>query len=74
MQMANDLCYGTHEQILSTGKFLDNSNIDELINILEVSREVIFENSGDDKLYFATNYLVDFIQMVLFMRSLKIRS
>jgi len=70
-KMALDLIYGTDEVKKATAKILVQTDVDEMVNILEVSREVIFENSGDEKLSFATNCLIDFIQLTLGMRAMK---
>lgn len=69
--MALDLMYGTNEQKRTTAKILDQSDIYEIENILEVSREVIFDNSGDEKLSFATSCLIDYIYSVLAIRAMK---
>ena len=63
-KMALELMYGNEEQKTETAK---------IENILEVSREVIFENSGDAKLSFATSCLIEYIYMTLAMRSMKNR-
>ncbi len=70
-KMALDLMYGTNEQKRTTAKILDQSDIYEIENILEVSREVIFDNSGDEKLSFATSCLIDYIYSVLAIRAMK---
>jgi len=70
-KMALDLIYGTDEVKKATAKILVQTDVDEMVNILEVSREVIFENSGDEKLSFATTCLIDFIQLTLGMRAMK---
>ena len=50
MQMAMELIYGTDEQKATTAHILMGTDVDEIVNILEVSREVVFENSSDEKL------------------------
>ena len=72
-KMALDLIYGTDKIKKATAKILEGTDIDEMVNILEVSREVIFDNSGDKKLSFATNCLIDFIQLTLGIRAMKNR-
>jgi hypothetical protein len=70
-KMAMELLYGTPEQKKVTAEILVGTDIDEIVNILEVSREVIFENSGDQKLAFATSCMIDFIYQILAMRTMK---
>ena len=70
-KMALDLMYGTKEEKRTTTKILDETDIDEIENILEVSREVIFDNSGDEKLSFATTCLIDYIYSILAIRAMK---
>jgi len=70
-KMALDLIYGTDDQKHAITNELNKIGIDEIENILEVSREVIFDNSGDDRLSFATNCLIDYIYMTLAMKAMK---
>lgn len=70
-KMAMELIYGTKEQKKEQAQILMLTNIDELENILEVSREVVFDNSGDDRLSFATNCLIDFIYLRIVMKGMK---
>jgi len=69
--MALDLIYGTDEEKRATAKILQNTDIDEMENILEVSREVAFDNTGDERLLFATTCLIDYIYLTLAMRTMK---
>lgn len=71
MKMANDLCYGDKNTKALIGKLITETDPDEMINILETCREIIFENSGDDKLTYATNHLVDFVQVNLAIMAMK---
>jgi len=71
MRMATDLCYGDKDTKIQVGKTIINTDPDEMINILETCREVIFDNSGDDKLTYATNHLVDFVQVNLAIKAMK---
>lgn len=70
-KMALDLFYGTDEQKRTIAKMLRDADIDEMENILEVSREVAFDNTGDDKLLFATTCLIEYIYVTLGMRAMK---
>jgi len=70
-KMALDLIYGTKEQKTTTAKILDETDIDEMENILEVSREVIFDNSGDVRLSFATACLIEYIYSIVAIRVMK---
>jgi len=70
-KMAMELIYGTDEQKKITAEILMGSDIDEIVNVLEVSREVVFENSGDEKLSFATTCMIDFIYQILAIRRMK---
>ena len=72
-KMAMQLFFGTDEEKKSTGKMLNEYHIDEMENILEVSREVAFDNSGDEKLSFAINSLIDYIYLTLTIRGMKNR-
>lgn len=71
MKMANDLSFGDKNTKALTGKLITETDPEEMINILETCREIIFENSGDDKLTYATNLLVDFIQVNLAIMAMK---
>jgi len=71
MQMANDLCYGDKDTKALVGRSITDTDPDEMINILETCREIIFDNSGDDKLTYATSHLVDFVQVNLAIRAMK---
>ncbi len=71
MKMANDLSFGDKNTKALIGKLITESDSDEMINILETCREIIFENSGDDKLTYATNHLVDFVQVSLAIMAMK---
>ena len=71
MKMANDLSYGDKDTKAFTGNLISKSDPDEMINILETCREIIFDNSGDDKLTYATNQLVDFVQVNLALMAMK---
>jgi len=62
-KMAMDLSYGSFEQKKEVTDLVRRSDSEELVNILEVSREVGFDNSGDDKLFKAIEDLIVFIQM-----------
>ncbi len=70
-KMAMELLYGTPEQKKVTAEILMATDIDEIVNILEVSREVVFENSGDERLSFATTCMIDFIYQILALRTMK---
>lgn len=70
-KMALDLFYGTDEEKSTTTKILEEIDIDEMENILEVGREVIFDNSGDVKLSFATTCLIEYIYSILSIRAMK---
>lgn len=67
-KMAKDLSYGTFEQKKEVTDMIRKSDSEELVNILEVSREVGFDNTGDDDLFQAIVNLIDFIQMDLATR------
>ena len=74
LKMANDLCYGDKNTKALIGKSIIETDPDEMINILETCREIIFENSGDDKLTYATSHLVDFVQVNLAIKAMKGRN
>jgi len=61
--MAMDLASGTLEERKKVIDLIRRSDSEELVNILEVSREVGFDNSGDEDLFKAIVSLIDFIQM-----------
>ena len=67
-KMAMDLSYGTLEQKKEVADMIRKSDSEELVNILEGSREVGFDNTGDDDLFQAIVTLIDFIQMDLATR------
>ena len=69
--MANDLSFGDKDTKAFTGNLIAESDPDEMINILETCREIIFDNSGDDKLTYATSHLVDFVQVNLALMAMK---
>jgi hypothetical protein len=69
--MALDLIYGTDEEKSTTAKMLMDTDIDEMENILEVSREVAFDNTGDERLLFAVTCLIDYIYLTLGIRAMK---
>ena len=60
--MAMQLKFGTVEQQITVGKTIERLDFDELENIVEESRGIMFDNSGDDQIIIATQFLVDFIQ------------
>lgn len=62
-KMAMDLAKGTLEQRKEIANLIRRSDSEELVNILEVSREVGFDNSGDEDLFKAIVSLIDFVQM-----------
>ncbi len=70
-KMAMDLSYGTLEQKKEVKDLIRKSDPEELVNVLEGSREVGFDNSGDDDLFQAIINLIDFIQMDLTTRILQ---
>ena len=74
IKMANDLSFGDKNTKALTGKLITETDPDEMINILETCREIIFENSGDDKLILATTHLVDFVQVNLAIKAMKGRN
>jgi len=74
IKIANDLCYGDKNTKALIGKSITETDPDEMINILETCREIIFENSGDDKLTYATSHLVDFVQVNLAIKAMKGRN
>jgi len=74
MKMANDFCYGDRTTQALIGKSITETDPNEMINILETCREIIFENSGDDKLTYATTQLVDFVQVNLAIKAMKRRN
>ncbi len=61
--MALDLATGTLQQRKEIANLIRRSDSEQLVNILEVSREVGFDNSGDEDLFKAIVSLIDFIQM-----------
>jgi len=65
------LSYGDKGKIASTALTIFGTDPDEMIDILETCREIIFDNSGDDKLTYATNNLVDFLQVNLAIKAMK---
>ena len=71
MQMAIELCFGDKNTKALLGKSIAETDPDEMINILETCREIIFDNSGDDKLTYATSHLVDFVQVNLAIKAMK---
>lgn len=69
--MATHLSSGTLDQSKVVTDLILRSDSEELVNILEVSREVAFDNTGDDELYLAVNNLINFIQMHIATRVFK---
>jgi len=66
--MATHLVSGSIEERGIIIQKIRRSDPEQLVNILEVSREVAFDNTGDEKLFEATNFLIRYIQMDMALR------
>ena len=61
VDMANQFRFGSKESKKTVALTITGLDNDGLIDLLETSREVIFDNSGDDRLTLAMMDLVAFI-------------
>jgi len=71
MKMATDFASDNFQQRKQVTDLIARSDSEELVNILEVSRGIAFDNTGDDDLYQAVSSMINFIQMSMAVRMFK---